>query len=320
LGVSYNVLRIPSSVSVAVLEMGINDVGEMRQLVAIAHPTIGIITCVAHTHTAGLGNSLASVAQEKCEIFSFFNQNNVGIVPGDQPIVAKRLYHHPIAYFGLRAHNQIRARRVQVIANEEGAFVTEFILRCGDDETSVHMQGNHPSIVHNALAASAIAHFLHVPLLHIAAGLAAYRGTDGRFQIKKLKGNKGIIIDDCYNASPESMRAALHALTNFTTHGAKIAVLGDMLELGRNERRWHRAIGTLIAKKGVAVDHLVLVGKRARDIGATVPTSLSCQYVDDWQSASQAVNTLLATQSRSVVLVKASHGMQLDKLVHVLVE
>jgi UDP-N-acetylmuramoyl-tripeptide--D-alanyl-D-alanine ligase len=321
LGVSYNVLRIPSSVAAAVLEMGINDVGEMRLLAAIVRPTLALITCIAHTHTEGLGNSLAAVAQEKCEIFSFFTKSNVGIVPGDQAILAKRSYAHKMTYFGLRAHNQIRARAIRVMAHdEEGAFITEFVLWCGSDKTVVRMQGNHPSIVHNALAASAIAHFLQVPLSVIAAGLGAYRGTDGRFCIKKLKNNKGIILDDCYNASPESMRAALGALTQFKAHGRTIAVLGDMLELGRNERRWHRSIGKLIAQKCADVDHLVLVGKRARDIGTMIPPSLSCQCVDDWQAAAQVVNALLLEQSPAVVLVKASHGMQLDKLVCSLVE
>ncbi|MFA6263556.1 MAG: UDP-N-acetylmuramoyl-tripeptide--D-alanyl-D-alanine ligase [Candidatus Babeliales bacterium] len=320
LGVSYNVLRIPSSVAAAVLEMGINDVGEMRLLATIARPTMALITCVAHTHTEGLGNSLAAVAREKCEIFSFFTHDNVGIVPGDQAILAKRSYAHKTIYFGLRARNQIRARAVRVTTQDDGAFITEFNLWCGGDKAVVRMQGNHPSIVHNALAASAIAHFLRVPLSVIAAGLGAYRGTDGRFRIKKLKDNKGIVLDDCYNASPESMRAALCALTQFKAHGRKIAVLGDMLELGSNERRWHRAIGILIAKKSADIDRLVLVGKRARDIAAMIPSSLSCQCVDDWQAAAHAVNALLLEQSPAVVLVKASHGMQLDKLVRSLVE
>jgi UDP-N-acetylmuramoyl-tripeptide--D-alanyl-D-alanine ligase len=320
LGVSYNVLRIPSSVTVAVLEMGVNDVGEMRQLVAIARPTMALITCVAHTHTEGLGNSLASVAHEKCEIFSLFGQNNVGIIPGDKTILAKRSYTHQIASFGLRVHNNIRARTVRVTTDSDGAFVTEFVLCCGDDKNVVRMHGNHPSIVHNALAASAIAHFLHIPLASIVAGLEAYKGTDGRFQIKKLKDNKGIILDDCYNASPESMRAALHALTQFKHHGRTIAVLGDMLELGRNERRWHRSVGKLIAQKSADVNYLILVGKRARDIGEMVPSSLLCQHVDDWQAAAKTLNVLLSDHQPSVVLVKASHGMQLDKLVRVLVE
>jgi UDP-N-acetylmuramoyl-tripeptide--D-alanyl-D-alanine ligase len=319
LGVSYNILRVPSWSTVAVIEMGINDPGEMRQLVDIVRPTMALITTIAHTHTQGLGNSLASVAREKCEIFAHFKRENIGIIHGDQRILAHHTYPHKVIFFGMRAHNNIRARKVRQLCTQDGSFVTEFVLSYGEHEISVRMQGNHPSLVHNALAASSIAYCLQIPLSSIVAGLLAYRGTDGRFQIKKLKDDKGIILDDCYNASPESMRAALTALMQFTQHGHRIAVLGDMLELGQQERRWHRLIGRVIAQKYSNIDHVVLVGSRAREIGALLPSSLSCDYVNDWQEAVHAVNALLAQQSRSVVLVKASHGMQLDRLVRSLV-
>lgn len=320
LGVSYNLLRIPSSVTTIVLEMGINDIGEMRQLVDLVQPTIGVVTCVAHVHTEGLGNSLVAVAREKCEIFSHFTQHNVGIVCGDQPSLAKRFYPHKIVFFGARKRNQVYARNVRVVVGADGLFMTEFVLHWFDQKAKVCMRGNHPSIVHNALAASTVAYFLHIPLSAVVAGLEVYSGTKGRFEVKKIKHNRGMILDDCYNAGPESMRAALQAFTTFTTTGHKIAVLGDMLELGPQELAWHRAIGRFIARRVSAVDRLILVGKRAHVMREVVPSSLACKCVDDWRGAAHALEKLLEGQSNAIVLVKASHGMHLDEVVKILAE
>ena len=320
LGVSYNLLRVPSSVTAIVLEMGINDIGEMRQLVDLVQPTMGVITCVAHVHTEGLGNSLAAVAREKCEIFSQFTQQNVGIVYGDQPSLAKRSYPHNIAFFGARKRNHVHARNVRFVVGADGLFMTEFVLHWFDQKADVCMRGNHPSLVHNALAASTAAYFLSIPLGAVVVGLEAYSGTKGRFEVKKIKHNRGMILDDCYNAGPESMRAALQAFATFTTTGPKIAVLGDMLELGSKELAWHRAIGRFIARRVSAVDHLVLVGKRAHVMREVVPPSLVCKCVDDWQGAAHALESLLEGQSNAVVLVKASHGMHLDEVVRILAE
>ncbi|MFA5306831.1 MAG: UDP-N-acetylmuramoyl-tripeptide--D-alanyl-D-alanine ligase [Candidatus Babeliales bacterium] len=320
LGVSYNLLRIPSSVTTIVLEMGINDIGEMRQLVDLVQPTIGVVTCVAHVHTEGLGNSLIAVAREKCEIFSQFTQHNVGIVCGDQPSLAKRSYPHKVAFFGARKRNQVHARNVRIVAGSDGLFMTEFNLHWFDQKALVRMRGNHPSIVHNALAASTVAYFLHIPLNAVVAGLEAYSGTKSRFEVKKIKYNRGMILDDCYNAGPESMRAALQAFATFTATGLKIAVLGDMLELGHQELRWHRAIGRFIARRISAVDRLILVGKRAHVMREVVPSSLVCNCVDDWQAAAHELENLLEGQSDAVILVKASHGMHLDEIVKILAE
>lgn len=319
LGVAYNLLRIPSSAVVAVIEMGINDVGEMRELVELVRPTVGLVTCIGHVHTQGLGNSLAAVAQEKCELFSQFAAHDVGIVYGDQPCLAQRSYAHKIAYFGMRKRNDVHAGNVRVVPDEQGAFTTEFIVHWYGQKAKICMRGNHPSVVHNALAASTVAYFLSLPLQAVVAGLEAYQGTEGRFEIKKIKDNRGMLLDDCYNASPESMRAALQAFARFKTDGPKIAVLGDMLELGAQELRWHRAVGRFIATKISGVNYLILVGTRARAIRAAVPSSVACSCVQDWHEAATVLEKLLLEQTGALVLVKASHGMHLDRLVHNLV-
>ncbi len=313
-GVCYNILRIPETVDIAILEMGINECGEMRQLADIVRPTIGLITCVAHAHLEGLGNSLQGVAQEKRNIFAFFTASDVGIVNGDQALLGDIHYAHPIARFGLKTKNQVQARKIFVAYNDDGSFTTHFMLKWYSEKTQIQLRGNHPGFVSNALAASAAAYFIKVPFNAVIDGLQAYQGMENRFEIKKLKNNKGILLNDCYNANPESMKAALLALSQFKSNGPKIAVLGDMLELGQRERYWHRQVGRVISKSALNLQALILVGERARSIGKTSPLHLPLEFASDWKEAQQKLESQL-THPESVVLVKASHGIHLDNLV-----
>jgi UDP-N-acetylmuramoyl-tripeptide--D-alanyl-D-alanine ligase len=317
-GMCYNILRIPEKTAVAVLEVGINEVGEMRQLVDILRPSIGLVTCVAHAHLEGLGNSLNIVAQEKRQLFSFFTPQDIGIVNGDQSLLSDVCYAHPIAKFGLKTKNQIQARRVQFLYHENGTVSTSFFLKWYGQKASIQLQGNHTGFVYNALAASALAYFLHIPFDAVVKGLHAYQGVERRFELKKLKDGRGTLLSDCYNANPESMKAALIAFSRFKTTGPKIVVLGDMLELGKREAYWHRQIGRVICKEA-PINTLILVGERARMIGKMLPLQMPIEFAQDWQEAQKMLELHLA-QKDSLVLVKASHGMRLDKMVDAVVE
>jgi len=321
IGVCFNILQAPETSSVVVIEMGINDVGEMLQLADVVRPTIGLITGLAHAHLAGLGNSLELVSQEKRQLFAFFTPENIGLVCGDQPLLTTAHYAHPVAQFGCKAKNAVRAKKIQRSCDVSGVCSTTFVMTWFGAQAHVKLFGSHKGFVNNALAASAIAYFLSIPLDNVVQGLADYQGSDGRFQIKKLRNNKGILLNDCYNANPESMKAALEALTYFSSHQPRIAILGDMLEMGPKELHWHRQIGRFIARHNIGLASIVLVGQRAKVIGSMLPSSVHPIVVDDWQGAQDALQTLLAQPGFSpIVLVKASHGMNLHKLVQAVCE
>ncbi len=318
-GVCYNLLRIPLATSVVVLEMGINETGEMRQLVDIVRPTIGVITTVAHAHLAGLGNSIECVAYEKRQLFSSFTPQDIGIINGDVSLLTDVCYAHPIARFGLKTRNHVQARKLVVNYDEMTGFTTTFMMKWYQDKGNVCLHSNHPGFVSNALAAATVAYFLHLSFETVVKGLENYQGLECRFEVRTLRNHKGIVLNDCYNANPESMKAALMAFAQFKTEGPKIAVLGDMLELGTRENFWHRQVGRSIAKSGVKLQSLILVGPRARMIGKTAPFSLPLVYADDWQQAKEKLEALL-TQSGCAVLVKASQGMGLGSLVKAVTE
>ena len=291
--------------------MGINETGEMARLAAIARPTIAVITNVSYAHGQGLG-LLPKVAYEKRQIFSCFSATDVGVIAGDLPLLTEVCYHHPVARFGFRTKNQVQARKLRIKSNENGDLQTQFVLKWYDEKAFVTLPAHHQGYVSNALAASTVGYLLQLSLDHIVTGLESYGGCEGRFEIKTLKNGLGTIINDCYNANPESMRAALVAFGHMSSTGKKIVVLGDMLELGERERYWHRQVGRFLSKSG-SIDTVVLVGERAQNIAATAPTSVAVRFAKNWQEAIVILEQQMTKDC--LVLVKASNGMQLKNVV-----
>lgn len=321
-GICYGLLNMPDGVQVYIQEVGINAFGEMAPLADILRPTIGVITTLAHVHLEGLGNSLHGVFHEKRQLFSYFTPHDIGIVCGDIPLMRDAYYTHPIAKFGVKTKNQVQARLVKYQGDELGCCQTSFNLKWYGKKASVTLHGNNPGFVNNALAASAIAYFLSIPLDAVVQALESYDGFERRFEVRTLKQGKGKLVNDCYNAAPESMRAALLAFSQFKATGPKIVVLGDMLELGVREQYWHRHIGRLLAKVEDLVS-VIVVGERARLIAQTAPHNLTVQFARDWREAQgklEAELEPLNAERQALVLVKASKSMRLFDLVDAVVE
>ncbi len=311
-GLCINILRVPLDCDVAAFEVGISKPGEMDIKADILRPTIGLISCIAHAHLLDF-TTLANISYEKRRLFKHFTAQDVGIVFGDQPLLTAVYFAHPIAKFGFKTKNQVQARRVKVVSTADGVSATEFVLKWYREKASITMQNNHVGSVQNALAASTLAYFLQISFDHVCKGIQAYSGFENRFETKSIKGDRGLIVSDCYNANPESMRAAIMAFDKMVAKGKKIVVLGDMLELGEKEAFWHRQIGRLLGKTET-IDAVVLVGERSRMIAKTAPSSLAVEWAEDWQGGKEKLEALL-TEKDALVLVKASHGMVLNNIV-----
>ena len=311
LGVSINILKMKQSDQVALFEMGISRRGEMARMAEIVKPTSGIITSIGHSHMEGLG-SLNDIANEKRDIFKYFKVDNIGIINGDFPILATISYPHPIVKFGSKTTNQVQARKIQ-----PNNTTTHFILKLYKERLKIVLDTNHLGRVNNALAAAAAAYLLNIPSETIVKGIQAPLAITSRFQPTKLKAAKGILIDDCYNASPESMKAALLAFEKLESKGQKIAVLGDMLGLGVNSPFWHRQLGRFL-RKVPSLNHVVLVGDLVKWTKATVPVGITFEHVPSWQEATELVKKRLDREA--VILVKASNDIHLEKLVGELTE
>lgn len=321
LGLCLNILKMRDEHQAAVFEVGISEKGEMEEKAALLRPTIGVITKIAHSHVEGLG-PLPEIAKEKRKIFSQFESDkgglsrctafHVGVVCGDQPLLDTAYYSHPVVRFGLQMKNQVQARRVRF----DGSKAT-FVLKVYKEKRDVALQTNHEGMVNNALAAASVGSLLQIPLDSIVKGLTSFAGCEGRFEKRSLKKRSGQVISDCYNANPESMRAALLAVHKMSAQGKKVAVLGDMFGLGEKELFWHRQIGRFLGRV-LSFDHVILIGERAREIKKTAPLVMNVVHVPNWEEAVRLLENILDSEDKakaSLVLVKASLAMGLERLV-----
>lgn len=306
LGVALNLLRLRPEHQAAVIEMGVSKRGEMTLMADLARPTTAVVTTVGHSHMEGLG-SLTDIANEKREIFKYFKENNIGIINGDVLILSQISYSHPMVRFGCKTTNQIQARKIQ--SNNTS---TTFLLKLYKERHVITLDTGHSGRVFNALAAAAVGYLLSIPTDIIIKGIQEPLQIAGRFESTKLKAEKGILIHDAYNASPESMKAALLAFEKVESKGQKIAVLGDMLELGVNSPFWHRQLGRFL-RKVPSLNHVILVGDMVKWTKATVPVGITFEHVNTWQEAVLSLKKRLDREA--AILVKGSLGMHLGNLV-----
>lgn len=311
IGISLNILKMRPEHEVAIFEMGINKRGEMAVMAELVRPTTAIITTIGHSHMEGLG-SLTDIATEKRDIFKYFNEDNIGIINGDQPVLATIAYPHPIIKFGCKTTNQIQARKIQVAVS-----TIQFNVKIYHDKYRVTLPTNHVGRVFNVLAAIAVCFHVGIDPKYILEGVQEPVSINGRFEMRKIGQHQGTIINDCYNASPESMKAALLAFEKIEAQGPKLAVLGDMLELGVTWRFWHRQLGRFL-RKVPSLQHVILVGENVKWTQKTVPINISVDVVPNWQEAITKLNNYL--QPGCSVLVKGSRGIGLNNLVEAIAE
>lgn len=311
LGAALNILKMRADHDVAIFEMGISKRGEMAVIASLVKPTSAIITAIGHSHMEGLG-SINDIASEKRDIFKYFKEDSIGIVNGDQPLLTTISYTHPVIKFGCKMTNQVQARKIQV----QGAH-THFMLKLYRERVRLSMPTNHMGPVLNGLAAAAAAHVMGISSALIIEGLKTVVPVSRRFERRLIKSQKGLLIDDSYNASPESMKAALLAFEKLEEKGQKIAVLGDMLELGVNAPFWHRQLGRFL-RKVPSLQHVVLVGENVKWAQKTMPSYVTCEVVPTWKHALTSLRNKLDREC--VILVKGSLALELDNLVREIAE
>ncbi len=311
IGVSFSILQIKEHHKVSLIEMGVNKRGQMALMADIVMPTTACISSIGHSHMDSLG-SIFDIASEKKDIFKNFKEDNIGVINGDQLILSNISYKHLVIKFGTKTTNQIQARKVQINNSN-----TNFIIKLYKDRYKINLDTNHSGRITNVLVAASVAYVLNIPSDIIVKAIQTPINISSIFEQAKIKASKGILIDDCHNASPESMKAALLAFEKFESKGQKIAVLGDMTELGVNSSFWHRQLGRFL-RKAPSLNHVILVGDLVESAKTTVPLGLSFEYVKDWQEAVSKVKERL--DKEAVILVKGSRTLGLNNLVQELKE
>lgn len=305
-GVSLNILKMRSYHQVAIFEVGIGKRGAMTQLADLLRPTFSVITKVGYSHMEGLGD-LLSVAHEKREIFSKLSGGDIGVINGDQRELSDISYFHPIVRFGYKTTNQIQARKVVVAHN-----VTTFIAKIYDKKYPVVLQGCHQARIVNALAAITVGYLLQIPNELLIKGVEQPIMVNGRFQLVEHSSGS-IIINDSYNANPDSVKAALLAFEKYETDKQKVVVLGDMLELGVDTLFWHRQIGRFLSKI-CDLHQIVLVGTFVQATQKTLPFGAKSVLFATAQEALDFLKNMLLEKNK-VFLFKSSNAVKLSDLV-----
>jgi UDP-N-acetylmuramoyl-tripeptide--D-alanyl-D-alanine ligase len=297
IGMPLTLLRLREGHRYAVVEMGMNHEGEIDYLTRIAQPTVALVNNAQRAHVGVLG-SLEAIARAKGEIYAGLHASGIAVVNEDDAFAGywKGLNRgRPIVTFGFASAADVRGR-------SEGGNLR---VKSPGGEFSVTLQvsGEHNAL--NALAACAAAHALDVPVASMRDGLAAFQGVPGRLQ--RRRGAHGSwVIDDSYNANPESMKAAIRVLSR--ERARRIFVMGDMGELGEGADAMHAEVGTFAREAGI--DGVLALGKASRH--AVRAFGDGARAFDDVASLIDAAREESARGA--TLLVKGSRFMQMERV------
>jgi UDP-N-acetylmuramoyl-tripeptide--D-alanyl-D-alanine ligase len=313
IGVAQTLFRLTARHEAAVIEMGVDDVGQTTRLCEVARPTLGLITNIGPDHLEFFGTMDRS-AESKAELLDELPRDGAAILNADDRYFGlfRKRARCRVVSFGLGAKADVRAERIEAHGRDGTQFRLVLPGRARRPLVRIRAPGEHN--VTNALAAAAVGVALGVPGSGIVAGLAKFRPAAMRSQIEMRHGVR--IIVDCYNANPASMRAAVRLLAESKAAGRRIAVLGDMLELGPTTGQLHEQVGEYVGGQGI--DMLIASGALARHLarGARAAGMAAVREAADAPAA--AAELLALVRPGDVVLVKGSRGMRLERVVQAL--
>ncbi|MBQ3225795.1 MAG: UDP-N-acetylmuramoyl-tripeptide--D-alanyl-D-alanine ligase [Clostridia bacterium] len=306
IGLPLTVFRMEEGIEAAVLEMGMSGFGEIDRLAAIAKPEIGIVTNIGMSHIELLG-SQENIYRAKSEMFAHIKPGGTVVLNGDDPILKNHKDEIPYRVITVGKSEACDVVAKNITSDEEGINF-DFSGFGRDFRVRVNRPGEHN--VYNALFAIATGFVLGVPEEDIFLALKELKAT--KMRMDYIRHNGYTIINDCYNAAPDSMNAALSVLGK--TKGKKIAVLGDMACMGEFSKQAHRLVGETVANEGV--DMLFTIGKEAKEIALA---ALSLGLMPEQVKSAEDVSEIYEALRESIVpdchvLVKASRVMELERV------
>lgn len=312
LGLPLTVFRLREEHQIAVLEMGISDFGEMHRLSKIARPDVCVITNIGQCHLEYLKDR-DGVLRAKSEIFDFMQPEGRIVLNGDDDklsAVQEVKGVNPL-FFGVESGREIYADEIE----PRGLKGIRCRIHAGEESFDVQIPIPGFHMVLNALAATAVGISMGLTTEQVKSGIEKLQSLGGRFHMIE-KGDM-LIIDDCYNANPVSMKASLDVLKD--AERRTVAVLGDMFELGENEASLHREVGVYAGEKGINL--LICTGELSSHMAEAAIRAGGCETVVHVPNLERLMEVLpRLVQGDDTILVKASHGMHFEKVVELLSE
>ncbi|WP_026674377.1 UDP-N-acetylmuramoyl-tripeptide--D-alanyl-D-alanine ligase [Alkalihalobacterium bogoriense] len=307
IGLPLTVLAMPASCEVLILEMGMSGLREIALLSEIARPHYAVVTNIGESHIEQLG-SREAIAKAKMEIAEGLRNNGKVIIDGDEPLLFPYTTNEMITC-GFSEQNDVTIVEYE---GDDNGFT--FRLQDSNFQYSLPLLGKHN--VHNAAYAIIIGKLLNVEEKNINEGLNQIALTSMRLEKKQGKSHS-IIIDDAYNASPTSMRAAIEVIKELP-YEKKIVVLGDIYELGPDEESLHRSVASAVDKP---ITHVYTIGSKGKWIYDELQkNSHNTMVVKSFENKEEVIAEILPLlDEKTIVLVKASRGMKLETIVEQLI-
>lgn len=303
IGVPLTILSMPSETEMLVLEMGMNDFGEIKKLSLLAEPDIAIITHIGESHIEFLG-SREGIATAKLEILAGLKENGLLIIDGDEPLLQSIYDRRNVITCGFNQSNDVEIQTVHIHQNEMSFSLFKRSIY------KISMLGRHHA--KNATYAIILGEHLGINETDIKTGLRNINLTSMRFEL--LTGKNGVsIINDAYNASLTSMKAAIEVVKEMQGFEEKVLVLGDIFELGTHAEQFHKEVATVIEQP---ITTLYTYGDHAENIAREVKqekSELICHHFTDRETLIDELEPFL--KEKNLLLFKASRGMQFEKLV-----
>ncbi len=322
IGLPLSLLQIPEDTEVAVFEMGMNHAGEIARLAEIAKPDVGVITMIGEAHIGYLG-SRAAIAKAKWELIDALPSGGAAFIPSEEPLLQELTL--PVGvdvfYFGENAGADARLVRYEA-SPPSGALMDVMMgekLGGATAHTNLPFPGKHLAL--DALAACSVAMWFGIRAEEALRALSAYQMDAMRLAVMQL-GDRLYLINDAYNAAPSSIEGALKVMGDLEVD-VRIAVLGDMLELGEHAKELHRKVGTMVGEYGI--QELIAVGDMAHWYLEGASDRLENLHTYEAAEAEDATNHLMSRlihhlkqEKTCAVLVKGSRKIGLEKVAKVI--
>lgn len=318
IGVPLTLLNLCKEHQLGVLEFGMNAPGEIKRLAEIASPKIGVILNVSYAHIEFF-NSIEEIGLAKAELLEALPEDGIGIINLDDPIVSSLKHKCKTALytFGIKTSTaDFRAENINWFPHPQIGFQFQLVTPSGTK--LIFLPGFEEHQIYNLLAAVACVYNFISDLDLIFSGITKFRTPSMRFEF--INCGDCLIVNDAYNANPASTLAAIDSLFKIPSSGKKIAVLGDMLELGDYTYFAHAQIGKKLAQE--KIDYLITVGELAQIIAKTAEESgLAKEKIKSVHSNHEAANLILSIKSPGdVILIKGSRKKKMEEIVNFIVK
>jgi murE/murF fusion protein len=316
IGVPLTALRVEPHHRFAVLEMGMNHLGEIASYCSFAPPTVGLVTNMGTAHAGNVGG-VEGVARAKAELFEALPRDGIAVVNADDPRCVREAQTRSLCRrvsFGAAPFADVRL--VGVVDLADGGQRLTLAYDNKQTEVTIPLEGRHNA--QNAAGAVAVAVAVGLDFTTAVLGLAGVRGAHGRLE-RRRRADGLLVLDDSYNANPDSMEAGLETLRSIGARRVRVAALGPMLELGEHAPAAHRHIGAAAAQTGLR--RLFCCGELGRHIaeGARAAGLVDVVWAEDSSALAPLVGAALDTEAGDVVLlVKGSRGARMERVVEAL--